>query len=148
VTHRFPRLILAVNALLFLALGVWFTLSPDGLTSVGLDPTTADARAELRATYGGFELGVGAFLAWCTLGDARRLSAGLLAAACAIGGFGVGRAVGIVVDGPELPIFWALLAVEAAGVTVSLLARWRLGAPHGEEPAASAEATPAPEPAA
>ncbi len=120
------RGVLGACALVYLALGAWLLARPQGLAAVGVDASTPPARTELRATYGGLELGLGLFLAWCLLGDVGRLRAGLWAAALTIGGFGAGRLVGLVVDRPPERVFLALLAVEVLGVVAAAAALARL----------------------
>lgn len=126
---RFARLVLGLGALLFLGLGSWFLIAPQALALVGLGADSPAARTELRATYGGFEVGVGLFLAWCAAGDLLRLRTGLVACACALGGFGAGRLVGLVVDRPPQPVFLVLLAAELSGVALPVLALALLRAP-------------------
>jgi hypothetical protein len=119
---HFARLVLSLGALAYLGLGLWLSFKPEGLQAVGVQADSAAARTELRATYGGLELGLGLFLAWCLCGDPARLKAGLLATALTVGGFGCVRALGIVLDRPPQRIFLVLLGVEVVMTAISVVA--------------------------
>jgi hypothetical protein len=57
-----PRMILALTAVGFLGFGLAFTLRPDQMAAlIEIALPSATARVDFAATYGGFELGVGAF---------------------------------------------------------------------------------------
>jgi hypothetical protein len=119
-----PRMILALTAVGFLGFGLAFTLRPDQMAAlIEIALPSATARVDFAATYGGFELGVGAFLLFC----ARRpgwQQPGLLAAALALAGFATIRLLGIAATGGDVrpAIYWAL-ALETLGV---LLNGWAL----------------------
>lgn len=119
----FPRTVLALAALGFLALGLWFLISPEAVNVTGVAVDSPAARTEVRATYGGLELGLGLFFGWCLL-DPARTRAGLVATALTVGGFGAGRTLGLVVDRPPEPIFLTLLAVESLTVALACAALW------------------------
>jgi len=73
------------------------------------------ARTDVRATYGGLELGLGIFLILCTI---RRdwTRPGLWALALATGGFATGRIAGLLVEMTISPLLLAFLLIEL-GVT-------------------------------
>ena len=116
------QLLLLIAALAFAGFGVWFLIAPTALSGIGVEATSASARTDIRATYGGFELGVAAFLFWCAYRDDWH-HVGLIAATLFVAGFGVGRATGILLEGGATAFMWALLAVEV-GYTACAL--WRL----------------------
>jgi hypothetical protein len=72
------------------------------------------AVADFRATYGGFQTGVGLFLLVCAIRNTWIVPA-LTLQLFALGGFALGRAASIVVSGAVEPITLALLAVETGG---------------------------------
>ena len=127
--ERFARGVLGIDALAFLALGLWLFAQPEGLSAVGLAADNPAARIELRATYGGVELGLGAFLAWTAWGPRSRLRVGLVASVLTLGGFGAGRALGMLADWPPPGVFWGLLAVEILCVAAGIAAWWGLREP-------------------
>ena len=96
---KLARAYLAFLALVFLGLGVWFLLDPGAGALVGLTPSEGTGRAELRAMYGGLDLGIGAFLAWGAI-RASWARPALALGALALLGLACGRAVGIALDDP------------------------------------------------
>ena len=110
---------LALGAAGFVGFGLALLVAPGLLALVDVAAPTATARSDLRAVYGGLELGVGVFLAAC----ARRPGwhrAGLTAQALAMGGVVVGRAACLVADGAPRAIVLALAAAELAGALLAL----------------------------
>ena len=84
------------------------------LVEIGLPTTTA--RIEFAAMYGGLQLGIAAFLVYCTIRP-ERACIGLLASGCAAAGFAIVRAGGLLA-GSAKPLVWVMLAIEllAAGL--------------------------------
>ncbi len=84
---------------------------------------TAMARTDVRATYGGLELGFGIFLIVCVF---RRewIRPGLLALALATGGFAIGRLCGLLAEGTINNFMLFFLALELA-VTLLAIFLWR-----------------------
>lgn len=123
-----PRLVLVFCAAVFAGFGLAFLLAPSVLGGfVDVILPTPTARADFRATYGGFELGFGAFLALCA---ARRecVRLGLLASGLCLLGFAAGRALSLLLDGAPRRIVLLLLAAELAGSALSFLAAgWSAG---------------------
>ena len=113
-----PRVLLALGAAVFGAFGLAFTLFPTALAAlVEIEAATPTARADLAATYGGLEVGLAAFQAWCLRRGAVR--AGLVAAACGFGGLGVVRLGHLLASGGS-PFAWALLAAESVGLALAV----------------------------
>lgn len=113
-----PTLILALSALLFLAVGVAFVVSPQGLLErIQVDAPPGTALTDIRAVYGGLDFGVGVFLFYCLATGARR--SGLVASTLVLVGLAGGRIVGIVVDPSQEPITYTLLASEVVGTVLS-----------------------------
>lgn len=84
---------LTLNALLYLALGVWCTLNPAGTaTAIGYDLTNGSARSEYLTVYGGLEIGMAAFFAICAWRPDLR-QAGLLFGVLSYGGIVLWRAI-------------------------------------------------------
>ena len=109
------RLVLAVVALSYAGFGFAFMTRPDEMASMlSLAFGTPGARTDFRATYGGLEFGVGAFLLLCAL---RRefVRIGLFAAACALVAMATARTMGLVLDGFDLLQFMILLTEWGAG---------------------------------
>lgn len=106
------RLVLVLNAITFAVLGAWSLLAPATVAShIDLGLTSPTARADFMAFYGGFELGLAAFLAWCALRPAR-VRPGLVALGLGLSGAGLGRLAGILSGGPVQPNMYAFLVFE------------------------------------
>jgi hypothetical protein len=120
-----PRAFLFLIALTFLGFGTWGLLQPESLASaVGWTLEGANARVEVRAFYGGLELGIGIFLCGCALRRAR-VDLGLWAVAWMTGGAGLARGAGLLLDGREGWVMPGFVAVEllAAGLALALIGR-------------------------
>ncbi|SDE09083.1 DUF4345 family protein [Aquimonas voraii] len=122
----FARIVLWLSGLGFIAFGAAFMLDPLGtLAATGIVLSGDLAAAELRAFYGGFELGVGALILASDFG-ARHRPYGLLLALGAYGGIAIGRAIGMLAGGVATPFLWFALAVEVVLATLALIALLRL----------------------
>lgn len=123
----FPRLVLALSAVPFIAIGVAFFVAPGpmgGLIGISFDGATATTDA--RAVYGGLQIACGTLLALA----ARRpswVAPGLVALLLLYGGLFAGRIAGRVLDGEPSPLGWLLAGGEATGLAFGLLA-WRVEA--------------------
>jgi hypothetical protein len=107
----FPTVVLALCALGFLGFGLWLLVDPAAaLAKIGINAGSAVGLVELRALYGGMELGLGLFLAWCALRPEWR-QAGLWLVLLANGGAGLARVLAIGLGGAALGGYlgWALL---------------------------------------
>jgi hypothetical protein len=130
---KLQRGLLALSAIAFGGFGGWFLLSPSALADLAeIGVSGPSARAEVRAMYGGLELGVAAFLFWAWLRP-ERVAIGLWAALFAFGGLAAGRAAGIALEGGVVAgAIWGALAAE---VVACLLLVWGIRAGGGHLPA-------------
>lgn len=93
------RFVLTLSAAGFLGFGLAFALRPlpmAQITDIGLP--TATARIDFRATYGGFQIGVGAFLLACVSRPAW-VEPGLWAAGAALAGVAGVRLLSVALEG-------------------------------------------------
>jgi hypothetical protein len=118
---RLPTTVLAAGAVGFAGFGAALLTVPSLLGVVDLAPPSATAASDLRAVYGGIELGVGVFLGVCAGRPAWR-TPGLAAMTLALGGAAVGRLLGLTLDGAPRPIALVFGALELAGALAALLA--------------------------
>ena len=126
------------SAIIFVVVGAAFLLIPKQCAEVlEISLPSATARTDVRATYGGLELGFGIFLILCAI---RRewIRPGLWALALATGGFATGRLVGLFFERTLGRFLLAFLALE---ILVSLLAVFLLGT-RAPWPALSAKREP------
>jgi hypothetical protein len=132
--RRFARIVLAAGAVAFAAPGAAFLLWPErfaGVLGIALDG--ALARTDVRAVFGGLELGVAGVLALCAARGAR--AADGLALLCATtGGMLVGRLLGGARDGAPGPLGVALGVVELALLAAAVVAWLRLRAAQAVAP--------------
>jgi hypothetical protein len=112
---------LGAASLGFAGFGAALLVRPSFLGVVGVALTEPAAAAEIRAFYGGLELGLAAFFARAAARAAWHRPA-LVAQVLAFGGVVLGRLVGLVVDGAGAPLLFASLALEAAGAGLGLWA--------------------------
>ena len=122
---KLARSLVFASALIFVVVGAGFLLIPRQLGGVlELSLPTAMARTDVRATYGGLELGFGIFLILCVV---RRewIRPGLWALALTVGGFAIGRVVGFVAEGTinNFMLFFLVLELAVALLALFLLRR-------------------------
>lgn len=114
--------VLWLSALVFAAFGVLFALDPAGWgAKVDLGVATPTARTEIRAMYGGLELGIAVFLGWCTL-DPARVHPGLMAALCMFVGLALARGLSLVADPGSRSVMYPVIGAEIVGAIVVVLA--------------------------
>jgi hypothetical protein len=118
---RLAPLTLWLAAAAFAGPGLAFLLAPGLLRFVDLAPASATARSDVRALFGGLELGLAAFLAACARRPAAH-PAGLLAAALAFGGLAAGRLLSLAADGIPRALTFALLGPELLGCGLAVAA--------------------------
>ncbi|MBA3916131.1 MAG: DUF4345 domain-containing protein [Acidobacteriales bacterium] len=110
------RLSLALTAAAFTGFGVaCFARPRQMLAKIDVAPTSDTGITEIRAMYGGMELGLGAFFAYCATQDSLAKPA-LLAQITSLGGLALARLWSILEDDPG----WVMypLFVAEAGATV------------------------------
>jgi hypothetical protein len=135
---RFARLVLALSAVPYAAIGLLFLVLPAaGAGRVGLALGGATADADVRAVYGGLQLGVAAFLALCAARPGW-VRAGLAAQVLGFGGLAGARVVSLAVVGAPAPLGLALHGGELAGLACGLAACWRLRRGVGPRPGEAA----------
>ena len=118
---KWARSILLVAALVFIGIGVVFLFAPvEWAKVVEIELPTPMSRTDLRATYGGFDLGFGVFLALCAF---RRewIRPGLMAMGIALAGFSAGRGYGMLVEGCTSKLMPSFAILEASGSILGFL---------------------------
>lgn len=126
----FPRIVLFLSAAVFAFFGAWGFVAPEKMVAlVDVGVPNATAKADVRAQYGGFTLGMGAFLFAC-LYRARWRVPGLAASTFTLIGFAFARALTVITSDPDHPpaaVIYYLMAAEAVGAVLSLIG-WRMAA--------------------
>lgn len=119
---KLARFSLIAYGLMFLYFGVLLYIKPTAIgNTVPLQFSGPAAVTEIRAFYGGMEIGLGAwFVAAGVLASLRRPGLWLLLALSA--GLTLGRITGILVDHAAGGFIFIALAVESGGVILSAVA--------------------------
>ena len=103
---------LLINAILYLALGIWCTVSPEWTSEgVGLKIASTKGMAEYVAVYGGLEFGVGVFYLISYL-KKNLYSAALLFSVCYYLGLAFFRSYSLLVNGANIESGWYFYATE------------------------------------
>lgn len=105
------RASLWLSAAAFGGFGLWLTLDPAALGAVEVGVDTAAARTEIRAFYGGLELGLAAFFVLAARRPAWHRPA-LTVQVLGLGGAGVMRGLSALLDGGATPFMGALVGAE------------------------------------
>ena len=122
---KLARGLLCACAIVFVGVGAAFLLIPGKYAEVlEISLPTAMARMDVRATYGGLELGFGIFLILCAV---RRewVRPGLWALALATGGFAAGRLIGLLAEKTMSNFMLFFLVSEIVVTLLALLLLWR-----------------------
>ena len=124
--ERFARLVLGLSALAFAGIGAAFLVAPEAMAArVGVSLAGAAAANDVRAVYGGLQLGIAAFL----FHSARRpdvLRTGLAVQLFSFGGLAAARFASLLLDGNPGALGLALHAAEIVGFACGAVARSRL----------------------
>ena len=114
------RLLLWATAVVFVAFGLWGLFNPAAMTAnFGIRLDSPDAKAMIRASYGGFLIGEGLLFAWCAM-SAERIHFGLIAIVLLTGPILLSRLYGILFDGATSPYHKAYIGVELLGIVLAL----------------------------
>jgi Domain of unknown function (DUF4345) len=118
-----PRLVLAV---VVIAAAIAAILSPAQVgEALGRVATTPSEAINLRASWGGTLLGIGAAIGWARTETRGRLVLSLLM--WIMVGIGSARALGFVLDGSPDRLQWVWLAAE---IVIAVVCAWLLRRPH------------------
>jgi Domain of unknown function (DUF4345) len=90
---------------------------------VGIELPSAAARTDVRAVYGGLQLGLAAVLAYCAASP-ERVVTGLAVTTASVGGLATGRLLGAMIDGEPASITLLYLSIEWSSAAIAPLALW------------------------
>ena len=114
------KLAIGITAAAFAGFGATLLVKPEVLGKIGVKGHGPNARTELRAMYGGMELGFGAFFTIALLKPEWRTPA-LTAILLAIGGLGVTRLATAIAEDAD-PVSYLMAGPEIAASTMAGLA--------------------------
>ena len=123
---RFARVVVALTGLVTLGFGAAFLLAPAAMMEkVEISLRATSVLTEIRAIYGGLQIGLGVFLLLCA--SIRTLVApGCIAGCLVMSGTALARMGGMVVDGDVQRIIVLLFAAELSGAVLNGGALWAL----------------------
>ena len=123
------RKVLLVIGALWAAFGAACLAAPTGMLALtGIDLASAQGTTEIRAMYGGAQLGFGGFLVFASR-QPGLVRPALIALALVMAGFALGRLCGIAVDGASDATTLVSLATEIAIFALASVALRREAAP-------------------
>lgn len=118
----FSRLVLVVTGTVFIAYGIAFLAVPALMAAgMGIALPVPTAVTDVRAVYGGLQLGLGCLLI-CWSRRPPLITAGLYTIVATLGGITLGRTLGMVVDRSAETANLMVLAFEATGPLCALVA--------------------------
>jgi hypothetical protein len=118
---RAAKIYLVLMGIMSVAFGVLYLVMPSTFTDpMGFGILAPSALTDVRATYGGFQIGMGLFMFWCCLGTGR-LYSGMFLALISVAAIALCRAIGLVIDGDPIDVLKVTLAFEATLTVISLV---------------------------
>lgn len=114
------KIAIGVTAAAFAGFGTALIVKPEILKKIGIRAAGPNARTELRAMYGGMELGLGAFFAMALRNPEWRRPA-LTAILLGIGALGVTRVATAIAEDAD-PISYLMAGPEVAAATMAAIA--------------------------
>ena len=119
------RIVLLLTAAALAVIGVGFLIAPTSWArAIEVVVSSPTGRTDVRATYGGFVLAAGVFLAVCAAGT-EWVRPGLAACALILAGFAAGRLIGLVAEGSLSRLMTAFLVIEVGGTAAAVIAFFR-----------------------
>lgn len=127
--RTFSKWLVALAGLGFLGYGIAFLITPEAvLAGAGLQLNGTGAVVELRAFYGGLELGLGLWLIFASLNNRtpneELLRPALWLTFASNGGIGCSRLLGLALGGAWIPFFGYALPWELGFATLAAIALW------------------------
>ena len=119
--HRGARIVLALDALVFGAFGALYWVIPEQMAAkVGVTLANTGAIVDVQGLYGGLEVGLALFLAYCARSpDRTRL--GLVAGTLALGGIAISRLVAMAHFGMPESSVAILVGLDLVGAILNAL---------------------------
>jgi hypothetical protein len=118
------RTYLRILGAMTLFFGIAYLLAPSRMTDpTGFGPLGPAATTDVRATYGGLQIGLGVFLLWAAAQQAR-VRIALVLQVLTIGAVAAARALGMLIDGAATGVLLGALCLEIL-LTVAAVALLR-----------------------
>ncbi|MCC7132515.1 MAG: DUF4345 family protein [Gemmatimonadales bacterium] len=116
----FPRVVLGLTGAVFVTLGLGFLVAPEGLLGLmKIQVSPERALLEIRAMYGGLELGLGVFFIVAVFRE-RWIRAALGAQFLVLGGMGSTRLLALLFAGRSDRLMVAFAVAEVIGAVLGI----------------------------
>jgi hypothetical protein len=123
------RIVLTFTGIIWLGYGLMALVAPTAVVdAAGIALGTADAMTDVRAVYGGAQIGLGLLLLYCSRVPAM-LRPGLIALGLIASGILLARVTGIVVDGARGGFTFFALSTEVVAVSLAWISLNRASGP-------------------
>jgi hypothetical protein len=119
------RFSLGATSLAFFCFGVWLLIAPQALGDIGIQLATESAKVEVRAMYGGFEIGMGVFFLLAAMRPGWFRPALVLQVVSLLGLGGV-RLISLVMTRGADQILYFFAGLELLAVVIGYVALKRL----------------------
>lgn len=120
------RIFLRLMAAMSIVFGLLYVAMPGPmLDAAGFGAVLASGVTDVRATYGGMQIGVGVFMLWAA-GAESRVRGGLLLVLFTVGAIGASRSIGIMLDGDFSDFHLVGLVTEVSLSIMTLIVMVRL----------------------
>jgi hypothetical protein len=117
---RIAQIFLVLMAAMSLVFGVIYLVAPDSMIEpMGFGVLAPSALTDVRATYGGFQIGMGLFLLWCLV--PARVRTGLLLSLLSVGAVAICRGIGLVIDHSLTSVLQGTIIFETALTIIALI---------------------------
>jgi len=117
---RIAQIYLGLIAVMSVVFGVIYLVAPYSMTNpMGFGQLAPSALTDVRATYGGLQIGMGLFLFWCL--TPARMRAGLLFTLLSVGALAICRGIGLVIDGDVTSVLKGTIIFEGTLTLITLV---------------------------
>lgn len=117
---RAAKIYLILMAVMSVVFGVIYLVAPLTMTNpMGFGELKPSALTDVRATYGGFQIGTGLFMFCCLRPE--RVKVGMLLALLSVAAIAISRLIGFALDGDVIPVLQGTVIFEIVLTVISLI---------------------------
>ena len=120
------RFSLIAVAIAFLFFGVWLVVRPEDVAGLGIVLPSETAQVEIRAMYGGFEIGLGLFFVLAVTRSSWHRPA-LMLQAISLASLGLTRLISTLLASSPHPLLYIFAALEITAAVIGFIAYRGLG---------------------
>ena len=123
------RFSLGATSLAFFIFGFWLLVAPQALGDIGIQLATPSAQVEIRAMYGGFEIGMGVFFLLAAMRP-EWFRPALVLQVVSLLGLGGTRLITLLMTPGADRLMYFFAGLELFAVVIGFIALKRLAAPN------------------